>query len=305
MGGATRTDWILSGDSDWSGRVRLTAWNKRPITRDRPRFRTQLEDLPLARTEPPQRRGKGMSYQSVRQAVFLVLNPDARQTALERAGNIGVGLLILANVVAVILESLPGLQDRFRSSFDRFEAFSLIAFTAEYLLRLWTCVEENRYGRPVRGRLRFIRSPFAIVDLAVLVPVYLPGSFLIDFGFARVIRVVRLLRLLKLARYSRTLRTFGAVFRAKRPDIALMTLFLAVLVVVASSLMYFVENAAQPDQVSSIPAAMWWSVMTLTTVGYGDIYPITPLGKFLGAIIALIGIGFFALPAGVLAAAFA
>ena len=246
-----------------------------------------------------------MGYRSVRRAVFLVLNPDTRQTMLERAGNIAVGLLILANVIAVILESMPSLEERFGSTFARFEAFSLIVFTVEYFLRLWTCVEENQYRHPVRGRLSFMRSPFAVVDLAVLLPAYLPGSFLIDFGFARVIRVVRILRVLKLARYSRTLRIFGAVFKAKRPDIALMTLFLGVLVVVASSLMYFMEHPAQPDKFSSIPAAMWWSVMTLTTVGYGDIYPITTLGKLLGAIIALIGIGFFALPAGVLAGAFA
>jgi voltage-gated potassium channel len=246
-----------------------------------------------------------MGYRSVRRAVFLVLNPDVRQTTLERAGNIAVGLLILANVTAVILESMPELQDHFGSVFAKFEAFSLIVFTVEYLLRLWTCVEDNQYRHPIRGRLRFMRSPFAVVDLAVLLPAYLPGWFLIDFGSVRVIRVVRILRVLKLARYSRTLRIFGAVFKAKRPDIALMTLFLAVLVVVASSLMYFVEHAAQPDRFSSIPAAMWWSVMTLTTVGYGDIYPITPLGKLVGAMIALIGIGFFALPAGVLAGAFA
>jgi voltage-gated potassium channel len=114
-----------------------------------------------------------------------------------------------------------------------------------------------------------------------------------------------MLRVLKLGRYSTTLRTFGRVFKAKRIDVALMTLFLAVLVVLASSLMYFIEHGAQPESFSSIPAAMWWSVMTLTTVGYGDIYPVTALGKLLGAVIALIGIGFFALPAGILAAAFA
>ncbi len=99
--------------------------------------------------------------------------------------------------------------------------------------------------------------------------------------------------------------TFGTVFRQKRTDISLMVVFLLILVVISSSLMFFVEHAEQPDKFSSIPAAMWWSVMTLTTVGYGDIYPMTPLGKFIGSMIALIGIGFFALPAGVLAAAFA
>ena len=246
-----------------------------------------------------------MSYLAVRREVFKVLDPQAKGTPLERTGNLAISLLILANVLAVILESEPSLRRRFGAAFDSVEALSIAAFTVEYLLRLWTCVEQNPYRHPVLGRLRFAASPMAIIDLAVILPGYLPARYFIDLRFVRVVRLIRMLRVLKFARYSRTLRTFGTVFRAKQTDIGLMVLFLLILVVLSSSLMYLVEHAEQPDKFSSIPAAMWWSVMTLTTVGYGDIYPVTAFGKFIGSMIALIGIGFFALPAGVLAAAFA
>jgi len=244
-------------------------------------------------------------YQAARRTVFRIVDAESRKTALERGGNISIGVLILANVAAVILESVPWIHDRFGVEFEQFEAFSVVVFSAEYLLRVWTCVEKEPYRHPLLGRLRFVASPIALIDLAAILPAYLPGDVFLDLRFARIIRLVRMLRVLKFARYSRTLQTFGAVFEKKRTDMVLVTLFLLLLVVLASSLMYFIEHAAQPPAFSSIPAAMWWSVMTLTTVGYGDIYPTTPLGKFLGAIIALIGIGFFALPAGVLAAAFA
>lgn len=242
---------------------------------------------------------------TLRRIVFRILDPESTATALERGGNIAIGVLIVANVVAVIVESVPWIHDRFALEFEELEVFSVAVFTVEYALRLWTCVEKDRYRHPILGRLRFIVSPLALIDLAVILPAYLPGEMFLDLRFARIVRVVRMLRVLKFARYSRTLRTFGAVFEAKRADISLVTLFLMLLVVLASSVMYFVEHPAQPQSFSSIPAAMWWTVMTLTTVGYGDIYPITPVGKLLGAIIALIGIGFFALPAGLLAAAFA
>jgi voltage-gated potassium channel len=246
-----------------------------------------------------------MNYSSVRQAVFRALDPRSKQTRFERGGNIAIGALIVANVVAVIAESMPGPRARFADAFGAFETFSVYAFTLEYVLRVWTSVELPGHRHWLGGRLRFVASPMAILDLLVVLPYYLPGTFFLDLRFVRIVRVVRMLRVLKLARYSRTLRTFAAVFRDKRPELALMLLFLAILVVVSSSLMYFVEHGAQPEQFSSIPAAMWWSTMTLTTVGYGDIYPITPVGKFLGALIGLVGIGFFALPAGVLASGFA
>jgi voltage-gated potassium channel len=246
-----------------------------------------------------------MTYLELRRETYRVLDPQATRTPLERSGNILINLLILANVLAVILESVSSIGMRYATAFDWFEAVSVYLFTIEYILRLWTCVEREDYRHPVFGRLRYAVSPLALIDLAVILPGLMPGQRLIDLRFARIARLVRMLRVFKFARYSSTLQTFGVVFRDKRSDIALMLLFLSILVVISSSLMYLVEHDEQPDKFSSIPAAMWWSVMTLTTVGYGDILPVSALGKVIASFIALVGIGFFALPAGVLSAAFA
>jgi voltage-gated potassium channel len=239
-----------------------------------------------------------------RRIVYRILDPGARETLLERAGNVFLGSLILVNVLAVIVETVEPIRERWAFEFVAFEAFSVAVFTVEYLLRLWTCTLDPRFEGPLRGRLRFFLSPMALIDLLAIVPAYFGDSFL-DLRYARVLRLVRMLRALKLARYSRSVQTLSNVFRERRADLVLTTVLLLVLLVVSASTMYFAEHAAQPRTFSSIPAAMWWAVVTLTTVGYGDVYPITPLGKVLGAVIALLGIGLFALPAGILASGFA
>jgi voltage-gated potassium channel len=244
-------------------------------------------------------------YLKARLTTFRIFDPESRVDAVESAGNIVLGGLIILNVIAVILETIEPVRERWDHHFVAFEAFSVAVFTVEYGLRLWSCVEHPRFAQPILGRLRYILSAPALVDAVAIVPAYMPGDVVLDLRFVRLVRVVRMARVLKIARYSKALRTFGNVAYRHRTDMALIVFFLSIMVVVAASAMYFVEHAAQPQVFSSIPAAMWWAVATLTTVGYGDIYPVTPLGKFIGSIIALIGIGFFALPAGILAAGFA
>ena len=231
------------------------------------------------------------------------LDPEVRDTGLERATNTVLVALILANVAAVILESVHSVHARFAAAFDAFEWFSVAVFTVEYLLRVWSATADPRYAHPVIGRLRFMLTPGAIVDLVAIVPAYLPIA--LDLRFARIVRLGRMMRVLKIGRYSRPLRMFGRVFHSRRDDLVLVAALLLVLLVLASSSMYFLENGAQPERFSSIPASMWWAVSTLTTVGYGDVYPVTPLGKVVGSFLAMLGIGFFALPAGILAGAFA
>ena len=213
--------------------------------------------------------------------------------------------LIALNVVAVILETVPEIGQRYATAFAWFEHVSVALFTAEYMARLWACTADPRFRPSGRGRLRFALTPLALVDLAVILPAFIPGHMLMDLRFARVLRLVRILRLFKLARYSRSIRVFLRVFAAKRTDLGLVLIVVALIIVMASSLIYYAEHQAQPEAFSSIPAAMWWSVETLTTVGYGDMYPQTLLGKLLGTLIAFVGIGIFALPAGILAAGFA
>jgi len=146
-------------------------------------------------------------------------------------------------------------------------------------------------------------TPLALIDLLAVLPFYL--SFIsTDLRILRILRVFRLLRMVKIARYSQTIQIFGRVLVATRTQLLLTVILMAILLLLASSLMYAVEQQAQPEAFSSIPAAMWWAIATLTTVGYGDIYPVTAWGKFFGSLISIFGIGMFALPTGVLGAAF-
>lgn len=185
-----------------------------------------------------------------------------------------------------------------------FEVFSVAVFTVEYLARLWVCTLDPRYGGAVRGRLRYARTPLAVIDLLAILPFYLPFFVAMDLRYLRALRLFRLFRILKMARYSVSLAIMARVVVRSREEL-LSTLFsAAVLLVIAASLMYHVEHDAQPGLFTSIPASMWWGVATLTTVGYGDMYPITPLGKLLAAMMAVVAVGAFALPAGILSSGF-
>lgn len=212
--------------------------------------------------------------------------------------------MIVANVFAVMLETVDWIGRPYAAYFRAFEIFSVAVFTAEYALRIWSCTVDPRYAGAFRGRLRFALTPMAVIDLLAIIPFYL--EFLpFDLRFVRSLRLFRLFRVFKLARYAASLRTFDNVLRAKREELLISLFVLVVLLVFASSAMYYAENEAQPEKFTSIPAAMWWGAAALTTVGYGDVFPVTAFGQLLGAVIAILGIGLFALPTGILASGFA
>lgn len=239
----------------------------------------------------------------LRQRVYEILTIARDGDVLSRRFDILLLSLIMLNLLAVVLESIESLQATYSGYFQAFEVFSVGIFTIEFLMRLWASVEDARYKSPVKGRIQFIVSPLGLIDLLAILPFYLTFIYA-DLRVLRVLRVFRLLRVAKVARYSRTLRIFANVLLRSRVELLLTILVMGVLLLISSCLMYFVEHDAQPSTFSSIPATMWWSIATLTTVGYGDIYPITGLGKILGSVIAIFGIGMFALPTGVLGAAF-
>lgn len=213
-------------------------------------------------------------------------------------------ILIIGNGVAVILETVKPLEIKYSHIFYLFEVISVAVFTVEYLLRLWAITLHPDYKHPVKGRLRYSFTPMALIDLVAIVPFYLPFAFTIDLRIVRLLRLLRIFRLLKMTRYVESMRTFRNVFKAKKVELTLTLVLIFLLLILASSAMYAVENEAQPDKFSSIPETLWWGVITLTTIGYGDIYPVTPIGKVIGGIIAFLGIGLFALPAGILASGF-
>ena len=198
-------------------------------------------------------------------------------------------VLIILNVLAVIVDTVQSIHLKFGDYFYVFEVFSVVVFTIEYILRVWSCTVNPKFQGPIVGRIRFMLTPLAIIDLLAFLPFYLPMLIPFDLRFLRAIRLIRILRLFKLGRYTESVMQFSRVLKAKRAELLTAVFIIFVLLIVASSLLFYVEHTAQPEKFSSIPEAMWWGVVTLTTVGYGDIYPVTGLGKFLGAIISLLG----------------
>lgn len=242
--------------------------------------------------------------QSFRNKIFGILEISSTRNWANKCVNIFLMSLISLNIFAVMLETVETLADKYEKFFYFFEVFSVSVFTIEYLLRLWSCTTNPKYENALTGRIRFAVTPLAIVDLMAIVPFYLPLLIPVDLRFIRGLRLFRLFRLFKMTRYSESLRTFWSVLREKKEELVITLCVVFTLLLFASTLMFYVEREAQPKIFSSIPAAMWWGVVTLTTVGYGDIYPVTHFGKFLGAIIAILGIGTFAMPAGILASGF-
>ena len=221
------------------------------------------------------------------------------------AGTIHTALLalIVGNIVAVIIESIQPLATRYGAELLWFERISVGLFTLEYGLRIWSCTANPKYRSPITGRLKFAITPIALIDLLAFLPFYLPFA-VPDLRVIRSMRLLRMLRVLKLGRYSEAFRVLGWVARQKRDELAASFTLMVALVIVASTLMYEVEREAQPEAFSSVPAAMWWAITTLTTVAYGDVLPVTQVGKILGSFIALLGIGMFALPTGILSTGF-
>lgn len=236
--------------------------------------------------------------------IYSILETAPDDDRASRIFDVFIMTLISLNVLAVILETVDSLSSQYGDIFNTFEIFSVSVFTIEYLLRLWTCTTDSRYMSPFGGRLRYAATPMAVIDLLAILPFYLPMVIPLDLRFIRALRLFRLFRLFKMARYSNSMRLLVNVIRKRKEELIITVFVVFILLIIASTLMYFVENESQPETFSSIPAAMWWGIVTLTTVGYGDVYPITAAGRLLGAVIAILGIGMFALPAAILGSGF-
>jgi len=243
------------------------------------------------------------AYEAVRERTHDVLDARHAHDPLSTAVNGLIGGLILLNVLAVVLWTVDDLAAQYGAFFRAFDVVSVAVFTVEYLLRVWSCTADERFSGPVRGRVRFIFSPYALIDLLAILPFFLPVA-VGSPGAPRLLRVARLFRMLKLVRYSASLRLLAAVFRREREVLTAVGMGMSALLLVASSAMYFLERGAQPEAFDSIPAAMWWGVITLTTVGYGDVTPVTPLGRVLGGIVSVLGIAIYALPTAILVEGF-
>ncbi|MBB1485302.1 potassium channel family protein [Oceanospirillum sediminis] len=241
------------------------------------------------------------SANTLRYRCYQLLDGEHATSLAGRLVNGFIITLIVVNVVVVIIESIPEINQQYSDWFRLLEIFSVIIFTLEYLTRLWISPENPRFGEGFRGRLRYMRSPIAIVDLIVILPFYLSLFISIDL---RYLRLLRLLRLLKLSHYIRSMDVFIKVVTSELASLASAVFAVLVLVVLAACLMFTLEHQAQPEAFKTVLDAIWWAVVTMTTVGYGDITPVTAGGKILAITIMLLGVGTVALPAGMLAARF-
>nr|WP_259085417.1 ion transporter [Salinibacter ruber] len=244
-------------------------------------------------------------YRRLREATWKILSARTNGGRYSNASTListSIFALILLNVIATVFGTVDTIKARHGAFLRGFEIFSVLTFTAEYVLRVWSCVEAEEYEGALAGRLQFARSFYAVIDLAAIAPFYI--SFGLDLRFARVLRLLRVFRMVKAAQYFSALRTFGKVARRKREEITVSLALLGMLTVITSSLMYYAERTAQPEVFSSIPDAIWWSVVTVTTVGYGNATPVTVPGQVLGGLVAVLGTGMGALPAGFLASGF-
>ncbi|HZP69323.1 MAG TPA: cyclic nucleotide-gated ion channel [Pseudolabrys sp.] len=241
---------------------------------------------------------------AIRRRVYQVLEQgpvgDRVSTVVDRL----LVALILANLVSVALESVPEYQARYATLFAVIEYVSLTVFTAEYGLRVWSAVEHgpHRHLRRSRARIRYVLSAAGIIDLIAVLPFWFamlsPGDF-------RFILVFRMVRFFKIARYSPAMRSLlDVLYRERRALFGCLVITLGI-TVVAASLMHLAEGKVQPDKLGTIPDALWWAIVTIGTIGYGDVVPVTVLGKLIATGTIFAGLVMMALPVGIIATAFA
>ena len=242
-------------------------------------------------------------YEALRGRTFQVLEKAVAGDRLSRAVDIVIVAIILANMAAVVLESFEGLHERHESWFVAFEFGSVVVFTIELALRLWTSDLRHPKSSRLGAAGRFLVSPMGMIDVLAILPFYLP-LLSVDLRVMRMLRLVRFLRLLKLARYTRSLVMIGTVMRERRDELLVSVVLTSLLLIVASTLMYYLESHVQPDAFPNILASTWWAVATLTTIGYGDVVPLTAAGRLLSGIIAVLGIGLVALPTAIISSGF-
>ena len=239
-----------------------------------------------------------------RKRMAEVLENEQSLDGQGRVLNLLLIVLIALNVVAIFLESVDSIYQEYQRLFMFFELFSVGIFTIEYFARVWSSIDLDsaKDRSPMMGRIKYMLTPLALVDMIAILPFYLSLYLSIDLRF---LRVLRLLRLLKLARYSPALGALLDVVRKEADALIAAIIVLLMMLVLASAGIYLLENDLQPETFGSMPDSMWWAIVTLTTVGYGDVVPVTPLGKLFSGMVGLIGVGMIALPAAILASGFA
>lgn len=243
-----------------------------------------------------------MSYfavmEKLRKTLFHILYRPAPSNPAARYVNYFLAAIILVNCAAVALETVPGMFEPHKVFFTTLKAISTAIFAVEYVSRIWVCVEETRYSAPVLGRLKYAVQPLPLLDLLVITTFWAPW----DFRFLRIFRLTLLLRVLHLEALDHSYQAVSKAIGRRKHLLVVSFLMMLITAYCFAAHLYMVEHPVQPDKFSSIPETLWWAIVSLTTIGYGDLVPLTPLGKFLTGGIVLIGVGIFALPAAIMTA---
>ncbi|MDR1800497.1 MAG: ion transporter [Lachnospiraceae bacterium] len=240
---------------------------------------------------------------SLKERIYNKIRDDDQNDLISDVFDGVIITLIIINVLTVILDTFT-LPKAVSVTLSVFETISVVIFTIEYIARVWTSDLMFPKLKPYKARLKYIFSFMALIDLFAIVPFYLPFVLPIDLRVLRSLRIIRLLRIFKVNRYTTAFVAIGNVFKKKKTQLLSSIFIVVILMIIASVLMYSVESTAQPEAFGNALDALWWAVATVTTVGYGDVYPITILGKILSGVIALLGIGLVAVPTGIISSGF-
>lgn len=243
------------------------------------------------------------NHVTFKSGIFKVIDDHKSRKPLNRLFHSILFALILISSLLLIIESVKPFYQQYKPVFFAMEMFTMVFFTMEYLLRVYTCTELSAFKHPLNGRLRYIFTPLMIIDILSIIPFYLI-LFSSHYSGFYLFSVFRVLRLLKAIRYVNAFKVIGQVFYIKREQLLVSFIFILFVFVFASSIIYLAERDAQPEKFKDIPAAMWYTIVTITTVGYGDIYPITSIGKITGGLISAMGLILFAIPTSILTSGF-
>lgn len=248
-------------------------------------------------------------YKSTKKTVHGLLHPEiVGNKRWDKAINIFIIILIILNVLAVMLETVPTIHDEphERKFFKVFDLVSVIIFTIEYILRVWSSNHDEKYGHFIKGRIKYMLTPGALIDLVAILPFYLGALIGFDLRVLRILRLMRFFRLFRLTSYMKSAQIIKDVFRKRKNELVLSFILIMFLIVLSSCAVYFAEHddPVNKEKFNSIPATIWWAIVTLTTTGYGDMHPVTTLGKIMASVIMLTGVAIFALPAGIITIGF-
>lgn len=244
------------------------------------------------------------NVKAIKKRVFEIISKAEDGDRASKIFDWSIMILIALSIISIILESFASIYDKYHPVFQAFEVITVAVFTIEYLLRIWTA--DLLFPEAKHPRLKYIFSFMAIIDLLAILPFYVP-FISADLRFLRMMRLFRLFRLLrvfKLGRYFEALQIIVKVIRTSGPQLIMSVVICFFVMLFSAIIMYTVENPVQPEQFPNVISSLWWAICTLTTVGYGDVYPITHVGRFFASLISLVGIGIIAIPTGIIAAGF-